>query len=412
MAAGRGSHTASVLPSGKVLVAGGSSGGGYLASAELYDPAGNAGAGSFAATGPLAAARTAHTATVLLSGKVLIAAGYKSTFVGSAELYGGEVGDACVANGSCFAGFCADGFCCDAACGGGCDRCDVTGKEGTCSLAPSGSPGANATCGAFVCDGVNAACPTSCAFDVACAAGYYCSADGSCQPRKAQAAACNVQSDCKQPGCRECTSGFCVDGVCCDKACAGTCQACVAKLKQSGVGDGFCDVIKDGLDPRNECTPDGTPCGADGQCNGAGACRVSTPDGTSCSADGKVCNASGACVVPAKAATCDGDHTTTSADGTTQDCAPYKCDSNGTCRPPSCASVNDCVAPTICDSAGKCVSPTDAAGGDGGGCSVSTSVHAQPRDATSLAFAVAGALAAFARRRRRRAGQMSSSIGV
>ena len=47
-------HTATLLPNGKVLVAGGSNGGASLASAELYDPA----AGTWATTGSLATPAT------------------------------------------------------------------------------------------------------------------------------------------------------------------------------------------------------------------------------------------------------------------------------------------------------------------------------------------------------------------
>ena len=64
----RSSHTATLLPSGKVLVVGG---GGPLASAELYDPAANGGAGAWSATGSLATGRWLHTATFLPNGKVL-----------------------------------------------------------------------------------------------------------------------------------------------------------------------------------------------------------------------------------------------------------------------------------------------------------------------------------------------------
>src|SRR5450432_2269941 len=66
-------HTSTLLPNGKVLVAGGfDSSGNYLASAELYDPA----SGTWTPTGSLAGARDFHTATLLPNGKVLVAGGY------------------------------------------------------------------------------------------------------------------------------------------------------------------------------------------------------------------------------------------------------------------------------------------------------------------------------------------------
>jgi hypothetical protein len=79
-------HTATVLPNGKVLIAGGdyfvgglgAAASGTTAAAELYDPE----AGTFAATGSMAAHRQHHTATLLPNGKVLIVG-----FHWSAELY-------------------------------------------------------------------------------------------------------------------------------------------------------------------------------------------------------------------------------------------------------------------------------------------------------------------------------------
>ena len=76
LATARGRHTTTLLPSGKVLVVGGNdeSGGlftGYLSSAELYDPA----TGSWSSTGSLHTARGDHTATLLPNGKVLVAGG-------------------------------------------------------------------------------------------------------------------------------------------------------------------------------------------------------------------------------------------------------------------------------------------------------------------------------------------------
>jgi hypothetical protein len=67
-----------------VLVAGGYSTSGYLASAELYDP----GSGTWTATGSLNAARVDHTASLLPNGKVLVAGGVNTSVVfASAELY-------------------------------------------------------------------------------------------------------------------------------------------------------------------------------------------------------------------------------------------------------------------------------------------------------------------------------------
>jgi N-acetylneuraminic acid mutarotase len=73
-------HTATLLPDGGVLVAGGDDDNGAV-SAEIYNPA----SGTWTATGSLAAGHLNHTATLLPTGKVLVAGG---TFVTpSAELY-------------------------------------------------------------------------------------------------------------------------------------------------------------------------------------------------------------------------------------------------------------------------------------------------------------------------------------
>src|SRR5262249_34899244 len=77
-------HTATLLPSGQVLVAGGAS----PASAEIYDPVTQA----WVATGPMTTVRFSATATLLSSGKVLVAggsggpAGYGTTLA-SAEVF-------------------------------------------------------------------------------------------------------------------------------------------------------------------------------------------------------------------------------------------------------------------------------------------------------------------------------------
>jgi hypothetical protein len=77
-------HTATIS-NGMVLIAGGHSSDGALASAELYDPV----SGTFTPAGSLNAARLSHTATLLNDGTVLIAGGYDQSGspTASAELY-------------------------------------------------------------------------------------------------------------------------------------------------------------------------------------------------------------------------------------------------------------------------------------------------------------------------------------
>ncbi|WP_386068231.1 YDG domain-containing protein [Tahibacter sp. UC22_41] len=74
-AAARYLHTATLLPSGKVLVAAGGGGGTTLASAESYDPAANA----WSSAGNLAETRHRHTTTLLPSGKALVTGGLTVT---------------------------------------------------------------------------------------------------------------------------------------------------------------------------------------------------------------------------------------------------------------------------------------------------------------------------------------------
>ena len=93
MTIARSQHTATLLPNGKVLIAGGvqssSNGTRVLASTELYDPT----SGRFTPAANMTATRRLHTATLLPDGRVLIAGGYGGdnsggeTPLGSAELY-------------------------------------------------------------------------------------------------------------------------------------------------------------------------------------------------------------------------------------------------------------------------------------------------------------------------------------
>lgn len=231
---------------------------------------------------------------------------------------------------------CVDGVCCDSACSGACDACNLPNKVGTCSPMGAGQPG-SPSCAPYLC-GSGSACATTCSSNNNCAAGAYCDSTGHCVAQAGVGTACSSQS--------QCGSGLtCVDGVCCTTDCTGTCKACSAAKKGSGV-DGYCGPIKAGTDPDSECANTAASgCGTTGMCDGAGKCSLwpaGTTCGTSTSCTAGVetqyqCNGQGVCQ-PA---------------GTTY-CAPYVCSGNA-CGA-QCTSDVNCSSTTYCDtSTSKCV---------------------------------------------------------
>ena len=89
MRVARAAHTATLLPTGDVLIAGGmADGGGAARSFEVFDPRRNA----IARTGELLEARAGHTATALADGRVLVAGGYNGMYVASMELFDSRTG--------------------------------------------------------------------------------------------------------------------------------------------------------------------------------------------------------------------------------------------------------------------------------------------------------------------------------
>ena len=79
-------HTATLLPNGKVLIAGGANPPAVLTSAELFDPR----TCTWSMTGSMATPRLGHAATSLPGAEVLVAGGTATALlvpVGSAEVY-------------------------------------------------------------------------------------------------------------------------------------------------------------------------------------------------------------------------------------------------------------------------------------------------------------------------------------
>lgn len=82
-------HTATLLPNGEVLIAGGANSGPPTSSAMLFDPATE----DWTSTGSMSGARQYHTATLLPNGKLLVAGGDRGGSLSSAELYDPATGD-------------------------------------------------------------------------------------------------------------------------------------------------------------------------------------------------------------------------------------------------------------------------------------------------------------------------------
>ncbi len=217
----------------------------------------------------------------------------------------GRCTKACSAPGECLGGICSDGYCCDVACSGACQACDVSGSEGTCSVAVAGSD-PKQVCLGYGCSGSGDACRTPlCSSDAQCQTGFRCvgtvctrscSDDSECAGRSCvdgaccgedscpAGATCNFDldhagscikalgTDCSEAS--ECGSGRCVDGVCCDSDCQGTCKSCSVSGSR-----GTCTFVPSGQDPQQECPTDAAICG--GFCDGAGGCYL-TSAGTEC----------------------------------------------------------------------------------------------------------------------------------
>jgi hypothetical protein len=90
----------------------------------------------------------------------------------------------------------------------------------------------------------------------------------------------------------DCTGGHCVDQVCCESACAGACQACSAA--KTGGADGVCGAVADGTDPDADCN-DGLACTMDACVSGA--CSKTQAANT--------CLIAGACFAPGDASPSD-----------------------------------------------------------------------------------------------------------
>jgi len=209
MAESRFKHTATMMDDGGVVLVGG---GGFDTkdNAELMDP--SATDPQWKLSGPMTTGRSNHAAVLLDDGRILVTGGVDAdgNATNSVEFFvRSPDGVSCAEPGDCVSELCVDGYCCDTACDGACDRCNVAGDEGRCTVLDAGSAG-DPTCAPFVCDGHGATCPTSCDSHDGCTSETVCRPDQQCGSELDDGQTCESET--------QCVSGHCLEGICCAAA--------------------------------------------------------------------------------------------------------------------------------------------------------------------------------------------------
>ena len=140
----------------------------------------------------------------------------------------------------------------------------------------------------------------------------------------------------------DCGTGHCSDGICCDVACTEGCKSC--KAVDTGKADGTCSPVLAGQNPKSACSKDLTNvCGGTGVCDGKGACSFA-PAMTPCS--GPTCESG-----VLKTSTCDGKGVCPPT--TSVSCAPFACASGSACGT-MCMDDTGCAVGFKCNG-GACV---------------------------------------------------------
>jgi|GEM_PF-601959 len=403
MTSSRAAHTATLLPSGSVLLAGGlraypDQADVTLDSTEVYDPSADHGDGAFRPSAPMHRARAGHTATLLPSGDVLVAGGRRAAvddYDDTAELWqaGQRAGDDVrprvlpptdpVRSGqeSLLVGSRLTGV--SEASGG--TTWSSASNVPVLTWMPADASGV--MIGAPI-DFDQASLSWRPEVSALLGNGFVrvVSAGAASVGAPVQIVGASVSTAC--PTGSGCENGLCVDGFCCDSPCDGVCESCASAISGSGA-DGICTPVAPGLDPQDECPrQEGALCGLTGECSGHGQC-ARPADGDPCG-DGGVCK--GMVCVLETTPECVDAHLLRSADGTEVDCAPFRCTAEGVCLP-SCETSADCTAGYRCSASSRCVAATDSSpGADPVGCDCGTPGPSRPKLGIGWLVALLGLL--------------------
>lgn len=411
LATGRASHTATVLATGDVLLAGGFNAGSAISAVEVFSVQTKA-FSPLSALVPMAA-RGDHAALLVNAGDsiaaghtVIVTGGTTSSTTGATAMAGAqilrnELNDPCTVPDECLSGFCVDGVCCNAACDQECYACSAATQQvsvknfpGLCGTAIQGADprvqcineleihtqcdgkgsteqvGSTKDCKPGTCDAANLFCVTACATTAECSLTGFCdltspddagAGPGSCSPKRINSTVCNADE--------QCVSNHCVDGLCCDLACEGQCQACdlpgfPGKCTAFGTETSQEQPHPNtgGTKPRVAC--DGVVGGTTTACSGY---CVGTTDPIHCQDPGPTKTLTGTtCADVAGAASTLTSYPCNSKGGNTQatsDCGGFLCADATTCRT-ACAADTECLPDWVCTD--KACQPLTGALCDGG----------------------------------------------